>query len=103
VRLHIGDVLQILKGQAPTYDLIFIDGNKRQYCEYYALALNLLYPRGYILADNTLWDGHITDPAYDHDEQTQGIRLFNEEIAHDEKVEKVIIPLRDGLTLIRKK
>ena len=103
VRLHIGDVLQKLKGQAPTYDLIFIDGNKRQYCEYYALALNLLYPRGYILADNTLWDGHITDPAYDRDEQTQGIRLFNEEIAHDEKVEKVIIPLRDGLTLIKKK
>jgi predicted O-methyltransferase YrrM len=103
VRLHIGDVLQELKDSPLGYDLIFIDGNKRQYCEYYALALNLLNPRGYILADNTLWDGHIIDPAYDRDTQTLGIRRFNEEIARDKKVEKVIIPMRDGLTLIRVK
>lgn len=103
VRLHIGDVLQELKDSPLGYDLIFIDGNKRQYCEYYALALNLLNPRGYILADNTLWDGHIIDPAYDRDTQTLGIRRFNEEIARDKRVEKVIIPMRDGLTLIRVK
>lgn len=103
VRLHIGDVLQELKNSPLGYDLIFIDGNKRQYCEYYALALNLLNPRGYILADNTLWDGHIIDPAYDRDTQTLGIRRFNEEIARDKRVEKVIIPMRDGLTLIRVK
>lgn len=103
VRLHIGDVLQELKNSPLGYDLIFIDGNKRQYCEYYALALNLLNPRGYILADNTLWDGHIIDPAYDRDTQTLGIRRFNEEIALDKRVEKVIIPMRDGLTLIRVK
>lgn len=103
VRLHIGDVLQELKDSPLRYDLIFIDGNKRQYCEYYALALNLLNPRGYILADNTLWDGHIIDPAYDRDTQTLGIRRFNEEIARDKRVEKVIIPMRDGLTLIRVK
>ncbi len=103
VRLHIGDVLQELKDSPLGYDLIFIDGNKRQYCEYYALALNLLNPRGYILADNTLWDGHIIDPAYDRDTQTLGIRRFNEEIALDKRVEKVIIPMRDGLTLIRVK
>jgi len=103
VRLHIGDVLQELKDSPLGYDLIFIDGNKRQYCEYYALALNLLNPRGYILADNTLWDGHIIDPAYDRDTQTLGIRRFNEKIARDKRVEKVIIPMRDGLTLIRVK
>lgn len=103
IRLHIGDVLQELKDSPLGYDLIFIDGNKRQYCEYYALALNLLNPRGYILADNTLWDGHIIDPAYDRDTQTLGIRRFNEEIARDKRVEKVIIPMRDGLTLIRVK
>ena len=103
VRLHIGDVLQELKDSPLGYDLIFIDGNKRQYCEYYALALNLLNPRGYILADNTLWDGHIIDPAYNRDTQTLGIRRFNEEIALDKRVEKVIIPMRDGLTLIRVK
>lgn len=103
VKLHIGDVLQELKDSPLGYDLIFIDGNKRQYCEYYALALNLLNPRGYILADNTLWDGHIIDPAYDRDTQTLGIRRFNEEIARDKRVEKVIIPMRDGLTLIRVK
>jgi predicted O-methyltransferase YrrM len=103
VRLHIGDVLQELKDSPLGYDLVFIDGNKRQYCEYYALALNLLNPRGYILADNTLWDGHIIDPAYDRDTQTLGIRRFNEEIARDKRVEKVIIPMRDGLTLIRVK
>ncbi len=103
VKLHIGDVLQELKDSPLGYDLIFIDGNKRQYCEYYALALNLLNPRGYILADNTLWDGHIIDPAYDRDTQTLGIRRFNEEIALDKRVEKVIIPMRDGLTLIRVK
>ena len=105
VRLHIGDVLTELSEEQPPelYDLIFIDGNKRQYCDYYHLALRLLTPRGYILADNTLWDGHIIDPAYDHDAQTLGIRDFNEEISQDSRVEKVILPLRDGLTLIRRK
>ena len=58
---------------------------------------------GFILADNTLWDGHVTDPAYDRDHQTQGIRRFNDHIAQDQRVEQVILPLRDGLTLIRKK
>jgi len=62
----------------------------------------LLRPGGYILADNTLWDGHVIDPAYDRDRQTQGVRHFNDTVAADTRVEKVIIPLRDGLTLIRK-
>lgn len=86
-----------------TFDLAFVDGDKRTYVETYEMVLRLLRPGGYIIADNTLWDGHVTDPAYDHDHQTQGIRRFNDHVAADNRVEQVIVPLRDGLTLIRKK
>lgn len=86
-----------------TFDLAFVDGDKRTYVETYEMVLRLLRPGGYIIADNTLWDGHVTDPAYDHDHQTQGIRRFNDHVATDNRVEQVIVPLRDGLTLIRKK
>ena len=86
-----------------TFDLAFVDGDKRTYVETYEMVLSLLRPGGYIIADNTLWDGHVTDPAYDHDHQTQGIRQFNDHVAADNRVEQVIVPLRDGLTLIRKK
>ena len=86
-----------------TFDLAFVGGDKRTYVETYEMVLRLLRPGGYIIADNTLWDGHVTDPAYDHDHQTQGIRQFNDHVAADNRVEQVIVPLRDGLTLIRKK
>ena len=86
-----------------TFDLAFVDGDKRTYVETYEMVLRLLRPGGYIIADNTLWDDHVTDPAYDHDHQTQGIRQFNDHVAADNRVEQVIVPLRDGLTLIRKK
>ena len=86
-----------------TFDLAFVDGDKRTYVETYEMVLRLLRPGGYIIADNTLWDGHVTDPAYDHDHQTQGIRQFNDHVAADNRVEQVIVPLRDGRTLIRKK
>ena len=86
-----------------TFDLAFVDGDKRTYVETYEMVLRLLRPGGYIIADNTLWDGHVTDPAYNHDHQTQGIRQFNDHVAADNRVEQVIVPLRDGLTLIRKK
>jgi predicted O-methyltransferase YrrM len=67
------------------------------------MALSVLRPGGFIVADNTLWDGHVTDPAYDHDQQTQGIRRFNDYVAGDLRSEQAILPMRDGLTLIRKK
>ena len=86
-----------------TFDLAFVDGDKRTYVETYEMVLRLLRHGGYIIADNTLWDGHVTDPAYDHDHQTQGIRQFNDHVAADNRVEQVIVPLLDGLTLIRKK
>lgn len=103
VRMHIGDVLELLQDSDQRFDLIFIDGNKRQYVDYYKLSLKLLNPGGYILADNTLWDGHVVDHAYDRDAQTIGVKAFNDLVARDERVEKVILPLRDGLTLIKKK
>ena len=84
-----------------TFDMAFIDGDKRTYVETYEALLPIIRKGGFILADNTLWDGHVTDPAYDRDPQTLGIRRFNDVIANDSRVEKVILPLRDGLTLIR--
>ncbi len=84
------------------FDMAFIDGDKRTYLETYETVLKMIRPGGFILADNTLWDGHVVDHRYDHDRQTQGIGRFNDFIAHDRRVEKVILPLRDGLTIIRK-
>ena len=66
------------------------------------MAMSVLRRGGYIVADNTLWDGHVVDSAYDHDQQTLGIRVFNDHVMADKRVEKVILPLRDGLSLIRK-
>lgn len=86
-----------------TFDMAFIDGDKRTYVETYEMVLSVLRTGGFILADNTLWDGHVVDKAYEHDRQTQGIVRFNDYVARDPRVEKVILPLRDGLTLIRKK
>ena len=83
------------------FDLVFIDADKKEYCEYLDLVLPLMNKGGWILADNTLWDGHIIDPAYDKDKQTVALRAFNDKVAEDERLEKVILPLRDGLTVIR--
>ena len=82
--------------------MAFIDGDKRTYIETYEMAMKLLRVGGFLLADNTLWDGHVIDSAYDHDQQTLGIRAFNDHVLADQRVEKVILPLRDGLPLIRK-
>lgn len=98
----IGDAITEAPRLGVTFDMVFIDGDKRSYVETYEMALQIVRPGGFIIADNILWDGHITDPAYDHDAQTQGIRRFNDHVASDTRVEKVIIPVRDGLTLIRR-
>lgn len=103
ITLHIGPALQVISQMEPkSFDFIFIDADKREYTAYYDAVMPLLRHGGYILADNTLWDGHVVDPAYDRDRQTLGVRQFNDTVAADPRVEKVIIPLRDGLTLIRK-
>ncbi len=88
---------------ANKFDLVFIDADKREYCTYLDLVYPLVRTGGWILADNTLWDGHIIDPAYDHDKQTLGLRAFNDKLSCDNRFSQVILPLRDGLTIIRKK
>lgn len=109
VQLVIGDAKEELRLlgeeairlQGMAFDLAFIDADKKEYCDYLDLVLPLMRPGGWILADNTLWDGHIIDPAYDKDKQTVSLRAFNDKVAQDERLEKVILPLRDGLTIIR--
>lgn len=98
----IGDANLLAPQLGITFDMAFIDGDKRTYIETYEMAMKLLRVGGFLLADNTLWDGHVIDSAYDHDQQTLGIRAFNDHVQADQRVEKVILPLRDGLTLIRK-
>ena len=102
IRFIIGDAIAEAPRLGITFDLVFIDGDKRTYVETYEMALSVLRQGGFIVADNTLWDGHVCDSAYDKDQQTLGIRRFNDLVANDSRVEKVILPLRDGLTLIRK-
>ena len=103
VELHIGDALTYaLNARPESFDMIFIDADKRQYSDYYEAALAILRPGGFIIADNTLWDGHVVEADHFNDRQTAAIMAFNDMVAPDQRVEKVIIPLRDGLTLIRK-
>lgn len=103
IHLHIGDAMDIVPTLGGQFDLIYIDADKRHYADYYRLVMPYLNNGGFIVADNTLWDGHVVDPEHQHDAQTQGILAFNDLVAQDTQVEKVILPMRDGLTLIRKR
>lgn len=104
IKLHIGDALSIVGTLSPGWDMAFIDANKRLYCDYFRTLLPLMNPGGFILADNTLWADKILDPeARRHDAQTRGILAFNDMVATDPRVERVILPLRDGLTILRVK
>ncbi|MBR2487255.1 MAG: O-methyltransferase [Paludibacteraceae bacterium] len=111
IELVIGDAKEAMrrlgdkaKGERrEVFDLVFIDADKKEYCDYLDLVLPLMREGGWILADNTLWDGHIIESAYDKDKQTIALRAFNDKVAQDERLEKVILPLRDGLTIIRVK
>jgi predicted O-methyltransferase YrrM len=102
IEFIIGNALEIVPTLGEKFDLVFMDGNKREYIKYYEMAMEYLNDGGWILADNTLWDGHVIDPTR-QDAQTNGVRAFNDLISNDERVEVVILPLRDGLTIIRKK
>ena len=103
IEFIIGDALAEAPKLGITFDMAFIDGDKRTYCECYEMVMGILRPGGFILADNTLWDGHVVDETYSKDHQTQGIVDFNDHVAWDVRTEQVILPLRDGLTIIRKK
>ena len=102
IRFIIGDAITEAPKLGITFDMAFIDGDKRTYRKTYEMVLSVLRMGGFLLADNTLWDGHVVDPDYDHDPQTNGIGSFNDFLVQDTRVEQVMIPLRDGLTLVRK-
>lgn len=101
IALHIGDALQLVPLLDVEFDVAFIDGNKRHYCEYFEAVYPKMRKGGLIIADNTLWDGHVLeeDPR---DAQTLGIKKFNDLVGGDDRVECVIVPVRDGMTLLRK-
>lgn len=100
IHLHIGDAFDIVPSLGGGWDMAFIDANKRTYAEYFEMIMPQMRRGGFILADNTLWGGKILD-ADARDAQTEGIRRFNDLVAHDPRVETAILPLRDGLTLLR--
>ena len=102
IRLHIGDALKVVPQLGLQFDMIFLDAEKREYPDYYAALLDYLKPGGYIIADNTLWDGHVVDPSYESDPQTAAIRKFNDMVSADDRVEVAMVPIRDGLTIVRK-
>ena len=103
IDFRIGDANLLAPQLGITFDMAFIDGDKRTYVETYETILPLLREGGFLLADNTLWDGHVVDETYSQDHQTAGILRFNDHVAADPRAEQVILPLRDGLTIIRKK
>lgn len=103
IRLVIGDALDILPGMDNCYDLVFIDADKRDYVAYYQYVIDLVRTGGLIVADNVLWDGKVCGEEIPRDQQTRGILAFNDLVAGDDRVENFILPLRDGLNIIRKK
>ena len=98
-----GDAMSFLTGYKSVYDMVFMDANKRQYLAYYGLCLPLLRPGGLLVADDTLWDGKVYADPLPTDAQTRGLAAFNDAVAEDRRVESVILPIRDGLTIVRKK
>lgn len=103
IDFRIANILEDKSWMNGTYDLIFMDGNKREYIQYYETVLPHLRSGGILLADNTLWDGHVIEKNKGNNLQTQGIIDFNSHVKQDERVEKLILPLRDGISIIRKK
>lgn len=102
VNLIIGDALDVLPTLNEVYDLVFIDGDKREYLAYYNLVFDKVRPGGYILADNILWGNKVIEPVAKNDLQTKGILEFNSFVKNDTRIESAILPLRDGIFMIRK-
>lgn len=98
-----GDAKDIIPLLDRTYDIVYIDADKRQYSEYYDLVFGKVRPGGYILADNVMWSGKADTCSGAHDRQTESIIGFNNKTASDPRVERLLIPIRDGLALMRKK
>ncbi len=103
IKIHIGNALEIIPTLTINFDLIFLDADKKNYSKYFDLCINKLNPGGIILADNVLWNGKVLDPEAYSEPDTSAIMTFNEKVKTDSRVETVMLPLRDGLTIIRKK
>lgn len=108
ISLHIGDCKETLRRisseiKDDLYDIVYIDANKREYCEYYDLVFDMVRSGGIILADNVIWDGKVCQEPLPQDKQTLSIVRFNDMVSKDRRVESVILPIRDGLNVIRKK
>jgi len=102
IKLHIGNALTEIAKMNDIFDMVFIDADKEEYQAYYEAVLPKVRQGGYLLVDNTLWDGKVLKPVDPKDRETIAIMKFNEFIAKDTRIEKVLLPIRDGLTLIRK-
>jgi len=103
VTLHTGRAQEVIPLLDYTFDLVFIDGDKREYCDYYDIVFDRVRKGGFIIADNVLWGGKIEGAEALKDPQTRGVVMFNEKVRSDHRVEKIVLPLRDGLMIIRKK
>ena len=103
INLFTGNALNLIKKLPGPYDLVYIDGDKREYAAYYNLVFEKVRPGGFIIADNVLWGGKVTDPEYKNDPFTKGIMEFNELVHKDSRVVNVIFPVRDGLMMLKKK
>ena len=101
--LHIGDAMQIIPTLNETWDLIYIDADKPNYLNYYKMLFDHLRPGGFLLADNALWGGNVIKPRHKLDKESLGIVEFNEFVQNDGRVENVLLPVRDGIMMVRKK
>jgi predicted O-methyltransferase YrrM len=102
IQLHIGEALEVIPTLDETFDLVFIDGDKREYTDYFYAVIDKVRCGGFIIADNVLWDGKVTEEILHSDAQTQGIIRFNDTVQQDTRVDNLLLPLRDGLMICRK-
>jgi caffeoyl-CoA O-methyltransferase len=100
---HIGNALEIIPTLNKTWDLVFIDADKENYANYFDIVIDSLRPGGIIIADNVLWSGKVLKETEAKDEETRALKVFNEKVFADERVESVLLPIRDGLMVLRKK
>ncbi len=103
IELKLGDATEIIPGLKEQFDLVFIDADKENYCRYYEMTIGKVRPGGLILADNVLWSGKVLQPESNMDEETKAIHAFNQMVASDQRVEGVLVPVRDGIFVIRKR
>jgi caffeoyl-CoA O-methyltransferase len=102
-KLYIGDALKIIPTIDEIFDLVFIDADKENYCNYYNMIFEKVRKGGFILADNVLWSGKVLETPHPNDRDAIGIIAFNNMIQKDERIDNLLLPFRDGLMIIRKK